>query len=414
MPEVVPTLHTLRAEADALRHCLGGEEAADALVTFAERYAVDPALLDQALGLKLRSVGGGESAPLADEQHRLLDAISSNFERGGGSAAMAERAQAEARATERLAREAPERGLAFSGRGLRKRYAGSDFAFGSLDLDLPLGEITGVVGQNAHGKTTLLRIVAGELLPDSGTLGYPALGEPGPRVGWAAVKRQIAFVPQELPAWRGSLLDTLHYEAAIHGVLGRDNEREVRFVVQRLGLTEHLGKRWAELAGGYRLRFALARALVWRPRLLIMDEPLANLDIKAKGVLLQDVRALAASYRQPIAVLMSSHELHSLEQVCGQMVFLNAGRVVYAGPVSGISREREGNEYEIGTRDTASSVRDRLAGSVVSAVREDGVNLLLSTARSVGAREMLELLLARGIEPTYFRDNSRSVRRLFE
>ena len=76
-----------------------------------------------------------------------------------------------------------------------------------------------------------------------------------------------------------------------------------------------------------------------------MDEPLANLDLKAKSVLLQDVRDLARSYRYPIAVLMSSHELYDLEQVCQQMVFLREGQVVFVGPALSTGDEQATNEF---------------------------------------------------------------------
>jgi ABC-type multidrug transport system ATPase subunit len=271
------------------------------------------------------------------------------------------------------------------------------------------------VGQNAHGKTTLLRIVAGELQPNRGEIEYPWLLQGGThRIDWPSVKRHIAFVPQELPAWQGSLGDTLHYEAALHGLYGQDNERAVSFIVERLGLGRHLDKRWAHLSGGYKVRFALARALVWKPRLLVMDEPLANLDVKAKGVLLQDIRDLARSYSHPIAVILSSHDLHNLESVCGQMLFLNDGQVRYSGDIRSIGAQRSHNEFEVGTSLPLVEIRERLKESFIENVREVGLNLLLCTERQVQSVQVLQLLLERGIDVRYFRDNSTSIRSLFD
>ena len=267
-----------------------------------------------------------------------------------------------------------------------------------LNLSLRLGQITGVVGQNAHGKTTLLRIVAGELRPDQGNLSYPLFGERGDRIDWVRVKQSLAFVPQELPAWRGSMRDTLHFEAALRGILGDDNEREVNFVVERLGLGEHLDKQWHQLSGGYKLRFALARALVWKPRLLVMDEPLANLDIKAKSMLLQDVRDLASSYRHPIAVVMSSHELYALEAVCEQMVFLNKGDVVYVGPTDAVGSDLERNEYELDTSLKLSELQERLRGAGIEEIREEGVTFVVRTTRSLDAQSLLRMLIDRGVD----------------
>jgi len=257
-------------------------------------------------------------------------------------------------------------------------------------------------------------MVAGELQPTEGRLAYPLLmpGRADARIDWPLVKASIAFVPQELPHWSGSLRDTLRFEAAMHGVRRAENERAVNFIVERLNLGDFLDKSWSQLSGGYRLRFYLARALVWRPRLLVMDEPLANLDIKAKNVLLQDLRELARSYSHPTAVLISSHDLHNLEAICDQIVFVRSGKVEFVGDTA--TKSYETSQYEIGTSMSVTAVQERLQDSVVSAIRDDGVQLLLTSARGVGPEQVLRLLLERGIPLQYFRDVSRSVSRLFE
>ena len=399
---------------------LDRKDAARRLVDFAARFAADPKLQAQALVLNLDAHGDmpdDDAADIEGRLHALIDEVVVDYLGHGGREALQQREHMHERLRERFLRRAPGESVAFRGEGIVKTYPGSGFTLGELDLTLRVGEITGVVGQNAHGKTTLLRIVAGELRPDRGTLAYPLFGVGDGDTGaldWGRLKANIAYVPQELPPWRGSLRDTLHYEAAIHGVLGRENEREVAFVVERLGLAEHLDKRWRELSGGYKLRFALARALVWKPRLLVMDEPLANLDLKAKSVLLQDVRDLARSYRYPIAVLMSSHELYDLEQVCQQMVFLREGQVVFVGPSSSTGDEQATNEFVLTSGQTLAELRARLDDPAIEDIREEGVTVLLRTRRDMDARRLLALLLAHDVDVQYFRDISRSVRRLFE
>lgn len=384
-------------------------------VHFAERFAIDPKLRDEAVVLAFEASSvlehGGTDAH--GEMLALAERIVLDYRRRHGEQAIKERTQRQYWLREELRRNSIAGQIAFDGRGIIKTYARSGFKLGTLNLTLRLGEITGVVGQNAHGKTTLLRIVAGELRHDEGTLTYPALGEARRSIDWVRVKESLAFVPQELSLWRGSLRNNLHFEAAIRGIRGADNEREVDFVVERLGLREHLDLRWRELSGGYKLRFALARALVWKPRVLIMDEPLANLDIKAKNVLLQDVRELASSYRYPIAVLMSSHELHALESACDQMVFLREGEVIYVGPAHGASAHQPSNEFELCTSLTLAQLRRRIEGTGVIDVREEGMGFILTTARDIGPQLILRRLLDRDVDVQYFRDISQSVRRLF-
>lgn len=399
----------LPAQAAELRGLIdsGTRGRARALADFARDHGRDPELVDEAVLLGLDSAR--PEAESRARMHELLERVLVGSSVAGG----APHAQAGEELLGRWLeeRERP-RGLAFDGRGLTKRYGEQGFCLEPVDLKLALGEVTGVVGQNAQGKTTLLRIVAGELSPDGGALAYPALGQAGPRIDWVALKKQVAFVPQDLPRWRGGLGDTLYFEAAMHGIRPADNEREVRFVVERLDLGGHLEKRWDELSGGYRLRFALARALVWKPRLLVLDEPLANLDIKAKEVLLQDVSQLARSFRDPIAVLMSSHELHGLERVCAQMLFLRQGRVEYKGPPDGVPGDT--CMYELVTRLSAAELRALLKPHGLLDLRDDGGQYTLRTDAALDAPRLLRLLIDLDVPVKHFRDISRSVRRLFE
>jgi ABC-2 type transport system ATP-binding protein len=413
----------LLAATAQLREEVAGEqrESGGVLLAFAERYAVSKRLYDDAVLLQMESRQTaimGYDDELVGRTLDLIDRIVADHTQRGGEEGIRRREQVLTRVCAHYQRQATATATATAtvceAKGISKRYRGSDFELAKFNLAIKLGEITGIVGQNSHGKTTLLRVLAGELEATSGELAYPLLKQSSSSIDWPLVKQHLAFVPQELPAWSGALIETLHYEAALHGVLGSDNVREVHFIAERLGLSDHLEKRWSQLSGGFKLRFALARALVWKPRFLVMDEPLANLDVKARSLLLQDIRDLAHSYRHPIAVIVSSHELHSLESVCDQMVFLRRGEVLFSGSTTAVGENSSTNEYEIGGGFEVAEVRRRLDGTAVDNVREDGVNVLLTTAREIGHAQVLKLLLERGIDVQYFRDNSRSVRRLFE
>lgn len=409
-------------------------DSAGRLLAFAERYAARQEEIDRAALLQmmsLRTAAGAAAreagadteaeAPsaavalddLIERMVALINGIAADYASGNGREAVQTQEIVMAQLREHLLRRAPANETVFECWGLEKCH-GTDFKLGRLDLTLRLGEITGVVGQNGHGKTTLLRLVAGDLASDSGTASYPLLLQEGSRIDWRRVKEHIAMVPQELPPWRGNLEDTLRFEASLHGIRGEDNHRAVQFIIERLSLGNHLLKRWDQLSGGYKLRFALARAMVWKPRLLVMDEPLANLDVKAKGALLQDVRDLAKSYGHPIAVIMSSHDLHNLESICSQMVFLQDGQVRFVGSARDVAVGQTQNEFDIGTSASLAQVRELLADTRGLDVRQEGLNLLIRTELSMTPSTLLSLLLARGIDVQYFRDNSHSLRRLFQ
>lgn len=295
---------------------------------------------------------------------------------------------------------------------LEKKYRSSRFALHAAHLELRLGEITGLVGENATGKSTLLNILAGELAPAKGAVHYP-LFDPKGRKNWADLKPRIAYVPQELTPWEGPLAQNLAFEAAVHGIKGQANKRAVDYIVQRLGLALHLDKSWRELSGGYKLRFALAKALVWQPQLLILDEPLAFLDIKTQGIVLEDLRSLAKRLTHPIAVLLSSQHIFETESVADQMWFMRGGQLEDLGSVRTFNANRDYNLFELGCPLSYEAFRLAMQDLSPLATEPGDALYFLKTPLSVTASEVLAHCQAKGIPLHYFRDISQSVKTKF-
>jgi ABC-type multidrug transport system ATPase subunit len=393
-------------------------DGATALIGFAEIYAATNALAHSALILKLNY---GRAETEEDRQHishemlSLVDAIVVDHASLADSIEVKRRDEAVQRAETHYAHLAPPRDVVFGCEGLRKTYGRGGFSLQGVSLTVRLGEITGVVGENANGKTTLFRLVAGDLRHDGGSMAFPQLGQSTERgIDWAIVKQRLAYVPQELPRWYGSLEDSLQYEAALHGVRGAANLREVRYIVERLELGDHLHRRWGELSGGFKLRFALARALVWKPSLLVIDEPLANLDFKAQQVLLKDLRDLASGLRYPMATLISSQHLHEIEAIADNILFLQAGAVTFNGPITALGAARSVNTFEIGAACDLEMLREHLKDLGIRQISHTGVAYLLRTSLDVTGKTLLARLLQNGVQVDYFRDISRSVKQLFK
>lgn len=300
-------------------------------------------------------------------------------------------------------------------KGLGAHYKESGFHMGDINLDLKLGEITGLVGKNGSGKTTLIKLIVGEINRDEGELTYPSFPNTDiEHFDWHEIKKNIAYVPQELPKWYGSLKINLQFEAAMRGISPKENKVSVDYIVQRLGLEEHLQKSWDELSGGFKLRFALAKALVWNPKLLVIDEPLGNLDLITQKVLLRDLRDLAKSHRYPVCVFISSQHVFEIESICNNILFLKKGKAIFQGDVNSIGNSKDQNIFEFNTNLSFSELRERLVAFPSLEIRYDGFIFLIISPQGLSRKKILSILLKNDVEIIYFKDISNSVKRLFD
>ncbi len=285
-----------------------------------------------------------------------------------------------------------------------KTYSGSRFSLQSLNLKIRTGDILGVVGENGNGKTTLLRCLAGQLALDSGALHYPQL----PKADHYAIKHHIAFIPQRIPKWYGQLKDNLHFSAAIAGILGDKNKLMVDFMLERLNLTPYAELTWTQISSGYRTRFEIARILLQRPSLLILDEPLANLDINAQQTILTDLRYMAKSIYQPMGVILSSQQLHEVEKIADTVLFIKNGSCLHRTDDKQVQTSYIVEVETILSRD---ELLKALSGSDVSVSFNGGFYTIESASSTVA--ELLSTLVNNSVPISYFRDITHSTKRFF-
>lgn len=207
--------------------------------------------------------------------------------------------------------------LAFSLSGIAKRYP--HFALQDVSLDLPEGQVMGLVGVNGAGKTTLLRLLTGLAAPDSGEV--RVLGHRLPE-GQVAAKRDIGFASEDMRLYRSQTL-RWHMDLMRHIYPGWD-EAYATDLLQRFEL------RPEQTLGGYshgqRVKALLLLCMARRPRLLLLDEPTTGLDPVAR---IEVLEALADVLRdEQRSVLFSSHNTHDVEQLADSITFLHAGRLV--------------------------------------------------------------------------------------
>jgi ABC-2 type transport system ATP-binding protein len=204
--------------------------------------------------------------------------------------------------------------------GLGKQY-GSTWALRDCSLAIPAGHVTALVGPNGAGKTTLLQLVVGLAAPSAG--GVAVLGGRWP--GSPAALDGIAFVAQETPLYKNlSAADMLHLTRNLNR---RFDQASAEARLAELGIP--LQRKAGRLSGGQQAQLALTLALARRPRLLVLDEPVAMLDPIARHDFMATV--LTAAVDDGVSVLLSSHVLVELERVADYLIVLSRGRLQMAG-----------------------------------------------------------------------------------
>jgi ABC-2 type transport system ATP-binding protein len=204
--------------------------------------------------------------------------------------------------------------------GLGKRY-GSTWALRECTLAIPAGHVAALVGPNGAGKTTLLNLAVGLAAPSAG--GVTVLGGRAP--GSAGALDGIAFVAQDTPVYKNlSVADMLHMTRNLNW---RFDQRYAKTRLGELGIP--LKRKAGKLSGGQQAQLALTLALARRPKLLVLDEPVAMLDPVARHDFMAIVLMAAAD--DGVSVLLSSHVLAELDRVVDYLILLSRGRVQVTG-----------------------------------------------------------------------------------
>lgn len=210
-----------------------------------------------------------------------------------------------------------------SGENLNKSYGVNKFKLGPITTQIHKGQVYGLVGENGNGKTTLLRILANEIKFDSGNLNYDFDNQHSSQY---ELKTKLIYIPQRTQKWFGSLMDNLKFVLSNHNISPEENETRVLMMIVRFGLWNYRHLKWSELSSGYKMRFELARTLLRQPELLLLDEPLANLDVLAQQVILEDLKSICNSLSNPIALILSSQQLYEVEKVSDYVIYLKNGK----------------------------------------------------------------------------------------
>ena len=217
--------------------------------------------------------------------------------------------------------------LAIDVKGLTKRF-GAKVAVDHVDIQVPEGEVWGFLGPNGSGKTTTIRMLCGLLTVDEGSgtcLGYDIRTQP------ELIKRQVGYMTQRFSFWEDlSIRQNLEFVARLYQIPER--KARVTAAIERLGLEKRQNQLAGELSGGWKQRMALAACMLHEPKMLLLDEPTAGVDPKARRDFWEQIHQLSDA---GLTVLVSTHYMDEAER-CDRIAYILNGKMVTKGSVQDV------------------------------------------------------------------------------
>jgi ABC-2 type transport system ATP-binding protein len=242
---------------------------------------------------------------------------------------------------------------------LTKRYARTT-AVDHISFSVSKGDIVGFLGPNGAGKTTTMRMLTCFFPPTSGTAtvaGFNVFEQP------LEVKKRIGYLPEAPPLYlEMETIEYLRFVGRLKGLSGAELEKRVVYVLDRCAVADVKTKLLGKLSKGYRQRVGLAQAIIHNPDVLILDEPTAGLDPKQINETRDLIRSLAGDH----TIILSTHILPEVEQICEKVVIINKGKLVATDSVQNLQARARGAEsmlIEVGARGgefAAAPVQSRL------------------------------------------------------
>lgn len=204
---------------------------------------------------------------------------------------------------------------------ITKRY-GNFTAVDGISFDIDEGEIVGFLGPNGAGKSTTMNMITGFIEPSDGRIivdGYDISKKP------QKAKRQIGYMPEGVPLYSDlTVKEFVAYMADLKGCDKKTKKEEIKKVLEETGLTEVQNKLTKNLSRGYKQRVSMAGALVGNPKVIILDEPTVGLDPKQ----VTEIRTLIKNLGKKHTVILSSHILSEVSQICNRVIIINKGKIV--------------------------------------------------------------------------------------
>lgn len=280
-------------------------------------------------------------------------------------------------------------------RGLTKRY-GTVLALDELSLEVPAGSVFGLLGPNGAGKTTTLRLLTGLRRPSRGSARVSGVDVAH---GGTELARRIGYLDQD-PRFFGWMrgAELLEFVGRLHGLDGQALRARVREVLETVGLTDVARRRVGGYSGGMLQRLGIGQAILNRPRVLFLDEPVSSLDPEGR----RDVLELIARLRGSATVVLSTHILADVERVCDRVAILDHGVLIAEAPIEDLLERYAKPIVELEPEPGQAEAVERLVAGLGAApwardVRRDGGTIRVRVTDPAAAGEaLLPLVIVSG------------------
>lgn len=224
---------------------------------------------------------------------------------------------------------------------LTKTYAGGVEALKGIDLSVKQGEFLGLLGPNGAGKSTLIHCIMGLAVPTGGTakvFGHDIEDD------YQATRQAVGLAPQDINLdWFLSVEDTLDYHGGYYGMAKSERKERISELLETFSLTDKRKSNTRKLSGGMKRRVILARAMMHRPRMLILDEPTAGVDVELRLELWQYMKKIN---KVGTTIMLTTHYIEEAEELCDRIALIDAGKILKTGTSDDLKKEYKKKSLE--------------------------------------------------------------------
>ncbi|MBI5357442.1 ABC transporter ATP-binding protein [Candidatus Saccharibacteria bacterium] len=219
--------------------------------------------------------------------------------------------------------------IALGVNGLKKTYDGGTEALKGIDLEIPEGSFFGLLGPNGAGKSTLIHCIMGLAIPTGGkaeVFGHDVVTD------YQKARAAIGLAPQEINLdWFLTVEESLDFHGGYYGMRKKERKERIEELLEAFSLTDKRKESSRLLSGGMKRRVVLARALMHRPKMLILDEPTAGVDVELRLELWQYMKKVN---KEGTTILLTTHYIEEAEELCDNLALINKGKIVKTGTPS--------------------------------------------------------------------------------